>query len=139
MIRYRVNVTGGFLDFKTQELADEYVATSGGTTYQIDIPNDNIEAITNSILKPAQEFGQSLKNSFASENIGQGITQAGKTKMVADLLRNVDYYLTSGSLYEALSEIDRLTYDSSYSPFITSERLRVFKNKIRRYVGLPEV
>jgi hypothetical protein len=139
MIRYRVDVMGGFIDFKTQAQAIAHCSLLGLVYYEIDIPADNIEAITNSILIPAQNFGQGLKNSFASENIGMGITQAGKTKLVADLLRNVDYYLSSGSLYEAMFEIDRLVYDSTFSPFITAARLLAFKNKIRRYCGLPEI
>ncbi|MGL4401092.1 MAG: hypothetical protein ACRCXD_14575 [Luteolibacter sp.] len=139
MIRFRVDVAGGFVDFKTEALAIEHCTPLGLNYYQVNIPNDNVEAIKSSILKPAQDFGQNLKDAFASENIGQGITQAGKTRIVADLLRDVDYYLSSGSLYEALAEIDRLVYDSSYAPFVTAERLRIFKNKIRRYVGLPEI
>jgi hypothetical protein len=68
-----------------------------------------------------------------------GITQAGKTRSVADYLKNVMFYGQSGSLYEVLAEINTFEsegYPSDLSPFVTQARMELFKQKIEDYLGI---
>lgn len=90
------------------------------------------------IIKEASEFGQNLILEFAAENMLMGITQAGKTKQVADYLTDVIRYVQTGSLYEVVNEIDRLKNSGipeNLSPYITEERMEIFKNRILGYLN----
>lgn len=99
------------------------------------------EYVQANILEPAASFGLNLSKRFASENILQGITQAGKTMLVGDALRDVAYYMERGSLFAAEAKIIQLSQnlDPALSPFVTTERLLRYRNLIRQYLGLPAV
>jgi hypothetical protein len=93
--------------------------------------------VVSEIVQNARLFGDSLVVTFSAENILMGITQAGKTKVVSDYLADLSRYIQTGSLYEAVNEIDRLVslgIPESLSPFITLERMDIFKNKIVSYL-----
>jgi hypothetical protein len=107
------------------------------TWYQSTIPAADPNAVFVDIVNKAKVFAESVIITAAAENIRLGITQAGKTKLVADTLKDLVYYLQSGSLYEAMAAIDAVVVTPEMSPFITAERLLIFKNKIRAYLGLP--
>lgn len=105
--------------------------------YASTIPAPNPLNTYIAIVSKAKEFANEIMNIAAAENILMGITQVGKTKLIADTLRDVTYYLQSGSLYEAMTSIDAVVITAEMAPFITSSRLLEFKNKIRVYLGLP--
>lgn len=105
--------------------------------YQSTLPVVDPNAFYIEIVNKAKAFSESMIIDAAAENIRLGITQAGKTKLIADTLKDLVYYLQSGSLYEAMIAIDTVVVTPEMSPFITSSRLLVFKNKIRAYLGLP--
>lgn len=93
-------------------------------------------------VKRAVEFGQELMIRFAGENVALGITQAGKTKEVADYLADVTRYLQTGSLYEVINEIDSLILagiPSELSPYITQVRMEEFKSKVNNYLTQGQV
>lgn len=99
-------------------------------------PNAQLEAIKN-VVRAATSFGQSIIIDFAAENVALGITQAGKTKAVADYLANMTRYAQTGSLYEVLAEIDRLEQaglPQDLVPFVTAARLQIFRTKITSYL-----
>jgi hypothetical protein len=98
---------------------------------------DYSKATVETIIKNAIYFGEELLVDFASDNVLMGITQAGKTKAVADYLSDVTRYMQTGSLYEVLNEIDRLKLEGlpvDLEPFITTARLDAFKAKIQEYL-----
>jgi hypothetical protein len=107
------------------------------TWYASTLPPPDPSAVYLGIVKKTREFGESLMDSSAADNIRFGITQAGKTKLIGDAVRDVVYYLRSGSLYEAMTAIDAIVITPEMAPFITAENLVLFKNKIRAYLGLP--
>lgn len=89
------------------------------------------------IVRNARIFGEDLIDTFATENILMGITQAGKTKAVSDYLADVTRYAQTGSLYEVINEIDRLIalgIPSDLSPFVTNQRMNDFKQKVITYL-----
>lgn len=97
-----------------------------------------ITALYKAKIAEAMKFGHDLVIEFAAENILLGITQAGKTKAVADYLEDILRYVQSGSLYEVLHEIDRLMHEglpAELAPFVTEARLLAFKNKILAYLA----
>lgn len=100
------------------------------------VSNHNFLTIEEEIqlrVKSAINFGQELILNFAAENVLMGITQAGKTKDVADYLADLTRYAQTGSLYEVINEIDRLQAAGlpvDLEPFITQTRLNNFKQQI---------
>jgi len=107
------------------------------TWYQSTLPTVDPNAVFIDIVNKAKVFAEGVIITAAAENIRLGITQAGKTKLIADTLKDLVYYLQSGSLYEAMTAIDAVVVTPEMAPFITAERLLIFKNKIRAYLGLP--
>lgn len=105
------------------------IAAHAGDTLQ------NIKVIVNNAIK----FFQELMVEYAAENVSMGITQAGKTKEVADYLATVMRYGQSGSLYEVVNEVDVLIAEpppASIDPFVTVSRLQVLKAKVESYLGI---
>lgn len=91
------------------------------------------------MIRNAIEFFNGMIESFGGENITLGITVAGKTKEVADYLKDVMRYGQSGSLYEVIGEIDALiaaTIPTGLDPFVTEARLTAFKTKVQNYLGV---
>jgi len=103
------------------------------------VDNHTSLLIYKTIISNAMNFGATLKIEFAAENIAMGITQAGKTKAVADYLAKVIVYLDTGSLYEVINEVNSLISEgipSELSPFVTESRLNTFKAKVQTYLGI---
>lgn len=90
------------------------------------------------ILRDARVFGDALIVQFAFENVAMGITQAQKTRIVADYCQKLQYYASTGSLYAALEEIESISDNipAELAPFVTAERLLVYANKIKAYLGI---
>lgn len=97
-------------------------------------PSEEVKIVVSSAIK----FGTDLIIDFASENVLMGITQANKTKEVADYLSDLMRYAQTGSLYEVINEIDRLIAAGvpvELDPFITETRLNEFKSKVQNYLS----
>lgn len=91
------------------------------------------------LIQKAQVFGDELMREFMAENIMLGITQAGKTIAVANYLHKLMHYISTGSLYAVLTEIETLKADTgkdNLSPFVTNDRLEAYAQKVRNYLGI---
>lgn len=96
------------------------------------------EDIVNKKIQDAMEFGQVLIVKFATSNVLMGITQQGLTGSVTDYLHKLSHYTSTGSLYQAISEIERLIslgIPPQFFPFITEERLNQYKLEIVEYLN----
>lgn len=88
-------------------------------------------------------FVYALRNEFVKENILAGITQMNKTREVGTLMRDIDYWMLNKSLYEAMEEVDILIAkiedpeqpEEEILPFISIERLELFKGKIQSFLA----
>lgn len=81
-------------------------------------------------VKKAIKGASSLISKFCAENIVMGITQAGKTKLLADTLRDVFYYAQTGSLYECLSSLSAVQITPEMAPFLTESRKAELQQKL---------
>lgn len=99
--------------------------------------SEEILANVRTVINKAITFGAQLTIEFASDNVLNGITQAGKTRLIADACQKAFYYLSTGSLYEARAEMLSITLTSDMAPFLTRSRVIDFVNKIETYLGLP--
>ena len=98
--------------------------------------NDPVERIRVLVLKPAKQFALEIEETFISENIAMGITQAGKTDLVTERLDEVLKHVRNASLYSALAAIQNVVIDDAVSPFITAPRMVAFANKIKKYLNI---
>lgn len=96
------------------------------------------ESVQN-IISKAMDFGKQVMVEFSAENVLMGITQQNKTKQVITFLNDVKNAMDTGSLYIAIDEIDKIVnlgIPEELSPFITEERLMIFKQKIQSYLEI---
>jgi hypothetical protein len=101
---------------------------------------DSTAQISN-IVNNARNFGTQLMNKFTLENITMGITQVGKTYALTMYCHKLVHFLSIGSLYAGLEEVNNLIADNSQTktdlnPFITNDRLTVYKKHIETYLGI---
>lgn len=101
-----------------------------------------IQQIVDKKLQDAVAFGEAIMDEFAINNILAGITQYGKTKTVTDYCHKLSHYISTGSLYAAVDEIDNMLADTvnrgilGLSPFITDDVLNYYKTKMKTYLGI---
>lgn len=101
-----------------------------------------IEEIIKLKIAASEDFGLALMNQFVIENVLMGITQYGKTIAVTDYLHKLSHYIMTGSLYAAIQQINVIIADESelkisLIPFITNNRMILYKNKIEDYLQIP--
>lgn len=58
---------------------------------------------------------------FAAANVLLGITQAGKTQLISDALKDVQRYGQSGSLYAVIASLQSIEVAPEMAPFLTAE------------------
>jgi hypothetical protein len=81
-------------------------------------------------VKAAQEAFAKLSQQIAGTNVIQQITAAGKTKLIADAVKDAAYYGNSGSLWECYRAVESIQITPEMAPFLTEEKKQQFKNKL---------
>lgn len=125
--------------FETIESEDEEALSDYWENVSEEDFQQTIQEMVSTNINNAVIFGNKLINDAIVENVLLGITQLGKTKEVADYLHKLSHYLTTGSLYAAINEIDTLIaagLPGNLSPFVTLSRLNNYKSQIQGYLGL---
>lgn len=74
-------------------------------------------------VQHAIEGFSKLSVRYAAENVLLGITQYGKTKLIADTLADVMRYGQSGSLYQVISALQSITPTNEMAPFLTQDKI----------------
>jgi hypothetical protein len=121
-----------------EEIEGEWVAvTNPDAPPPTPVPSPDMVAITEGLVKGAIDKGWQLLVQFAAENVRLGITQAGKTKHVREVLGPVIMCLLSGSLYDAIAEAKAVAEEDKDAVFLTDARLLAFINKIETHLGIP--
>lgn len=110
--------------------------------YSLPAPTITLLTKVSNSIGSASDFGATLATTYAASNVLIGITQAGKTQVVADYLKDLSYYLHSGSLYAAIAEMMRIIADTSddktaVSPYVTNALVYQYMNKLQAYLCLP--
>jgi hypothetical protein len=94
-----------------------------------DIPQIYLDQASTKIAKAQAAFAL-LVNTLAGANVIMQITKAGKTKLIADAVKDIVYYGNQGSLYECFSAVERVKITPEMAPFLTEETKQHFKNKL---------
>jgi len=87
------------------------------------------------IANNARNAWINLVMTVAAENIAMGITQQGKTKMIADTLMPVMNYGNSGSLWEAYNALNAIHITPEMAPYITDARREWMKNQLIQIIA----
>jgi len=82
------------------------------------------------VMNNALNAWHNIVVTVGAENIALGITQSGKTKLIADTLFPVMMYGNSGSLWEAYNALSQITVTKEMEPFITEDRIAWMKNQL---------
>jgi len=96
---------------------------------EINIP-PHLKLFGASKVQKAKDAFNNMITEIAGENVIAQITAAGKTKLIADTCREVMFYGSQGSLYEAFVAVERITLTPEMAPFLTEARRQIVKNKI---------
>lgn len=67
---------------------------------------------------------------FGGANVIAQITVAGKTKIIADAVKDVMYYGSTGSLWEAYAAVEKIQITPGMAPYLTETRKQEFKNRL---------
>jgi hypothetical protein len=94
------------------------------------------------IVAQAVAFGNSIIIQSAARNVSAGITQAGQTLAMMTYCSQLMMCLSTGSLYEAIAELNTMIADTStdktnLSPFLTNDLLYATMNSIQTYLEIP--
>lgn len=81
-------------------------------------------------IKKAQDGFNSLIAEFGGQNVIAQITAAGKAKLIGDAVRDVMYYGSSGSLWEAYKATEQIEITPEMAPYLTEQRKQDFKNRL---------
>lgn len=82
------------------------------------------------VMHNAINAWQTLVVIVAAENLALGITQSGKTKLIADALFPVMMYGSCGSLWEAYNALNQVKVTPEMAPYVTAARLEWMKNQL---------
>lgn len=84
------------------------------------LPAQTAQQVYTTVVQNAINGFNTMMVQFAVSNILLGITQAGKTQLIADTLADVMRYGQSGSLYAVISALEAITPTSEMSPYLNS-------------------
>src|SRR5271166_4935951 len=93
------------------------IAPNTGIPLYFNIPIQEYVACLE-IIQAAQNTWIQMVAQFAAENIAMGITQAGKTGLIANALQTVNNYGVTGSLWQAYSALNNVVITPEMSPFL---------------------
>lgn len=98
------------------------------------VPDAYFNKAQATVLK-AMEQWKALVVTVAAENIVMGITQQGKTKLIADALAPVMLYGQTGSLWQAYQALDEIKITPEMAPYITEARRQWMKNELIKIIS----
>lgn len=81
-------------------------------------------------IKKAQDGFNQIISEFGGENVIAQITAQGKTKLIGDAVRDVIYYGSTGSLWEAYKAVEDIQITPEMAPYLTEARKMEFKNRL---------
>lgn len=80
-----------------------------------------LQQILETKVQNAIDGFNSIMISYVASNIMLGITQAGKTQLIADTLSTVMQYGQSGSLFAAITALQGIQLTPEMAPFLTPQ------------------
>lgn len=95
----------------------------------INIP-PQLTALGAAKIAQAQAGFATIVSEFGGANIIAQITTAGKTKLIADTMKDVVFYGSIGSLWEAYVACERIKITPEMYPYLTEDRKQFFKNRL---------
>jgi hypothetical protein len=98
-------------------------------TNPINIP-DYLRIYGASKVQQSKDSFNRIINDFGGENVIAQITASGKTKLISDTVKDILYYGSIGSLWEAYVATEQVVITPEMAPFLTEQRKQQFKNRL---------
>lgn len=95
----------------------------------LNLPPSTLAYLVSKYEKAVSGFQAEVKI-FVAENLALGITNSGKVKLISDTLKDVNYYGSTGSLYQALEALNKVKVTPEMAPYLTEDRLNYLKNRL---------
>lgn len=83
-------------------------------------PPVSAQIITQNKIQNAINGFNTILIQYVASNVLSGITQQGKTQLIADALADVQRYGQSGSLYAAITALQQVDITPEMAPFLTA-------------------
>lgn len=93
------------------------------------IPKPYISAGSAIAMKAKAGFDDMMQE-FVGGNIATQITKAGKTELIGNAFKEVYYWGEAASLYQVLSELEKIQITPEMAPFFTENTKQEMKNRI---------
>jgi len=93
------------------------------------IPKPYIDAGSAVAQKAIAGF-QAMMTEFVGGNIATQITKAGKTELIGNTFREVQYWGSVASLYQAMAALEAIHVTPEMAPFFTNTTKQEMKNRI---------
>lgn len=84
-------------------------------------PPPSAQQITQQKIQNAINGFNNIMLQYVASNVLGGITQMGKTELIADALADVQRYGQSGSLYAAITALQAVEITPDMAPFLTPD------------------
>jgi hypothetical protein len=127
---------GDVVPSEWQVMSDEnlrFQYSNNNSAYQLFLTSQiDVVAMVAKSITAAMNFGRGLMAEFGAANVLKRLTPA-QVAGVAQKLLNVQLLLMSGSLYTAISAMNAIVPDA----VLTAEVIKVYRNKIEEYLGVP--
>jgi hypothetical protein len=94
-----------------------------------DIPKPYIDAGATVATKAKAAF-DAMMLEFLGGNIATQITRAGKTELLGETFKDVQYWGSIASLYEVYKSLEKIKPTPEMAPFFTEKTKREMKNRI---------
>jgi hypothetical protein len=98
------------------------------------LPPELIEIGASKVAAAITAFNQ-LIQTFAGANVILQITASGKTELIGNAVKDVIYWGSTGSLWEAYKAAEAIQVTPDMAPFITEEIKQEFKNQIIQIIS----
>lgn len=94
------------------------------------LPQATLDYLASRYYDGAVKAVQTEIRIFVAENLAIGIKGSGKTKLIADAMKEVSFYASTGSLYEVYDALEKVVITTEMAPFLTEGRKQYLKNRI---------
>lgn len=82
------------------------------------------------IAKKAIADFELMMEEFVGGNIAMQITKFGKTELIGETFKNVQYWGSVASLYQVFNALEKINVTPEMAPFFTEKTKQEMKNRI---------
>lgn len=141
MIKYRLTLEDGYVEFATELAAEVYASANNIVDpeiieVEVEVPGPSEEEQILMEVTEHQTFGVQLVAAIRAENIFLGLTDVATSITIRSRLMSIGAALVAGALYDAIYLAKNFNPANKDAVYITDERLLSIVNRIEEYLGI---